>query len=143
MQIQLTQGYSASVDESDYEWLSRYKWHYKNGYAARSEDGVRIWMHDMILGVNQSIDHIDRNGLNNSRSNLRLASHSLQGHNRLMPKRELPRGVVFHNGKYQASHRVDGVLRYLGRFDSPDVAYEAYRESCFAVHGEYPPEWTV
>jgi hypothetical protein len=143
MLIHLTQNYATEVDPEDYAWLSEYVWHFKNGYAARSVGprGAqgRLWMQNEILGVSNGVDHIDRNSLNNQRYNLRLATKSLQGHNRLMPKRELPRGVSLHHGKYQASIRADGKLIYLGRYLTPEEAEEAYLSACLDVHGELPP----
>lgn len=147
MQIPLTQGRIAIVDDEDYPTLMEVPWHFKNGYAAWSDYSqarpFRVWMHDLIMGVSSGVDHIDRDGLNNGRSNLRIATKSLQGHNRLMPKRDLPRGVSLARGRYQASIRVDGTLLYLGRYDAPEEAFEIYRQKCLEVHGEYPPEWKV
>lgn len=146
-EIKLTQGRVAIIDTIDYPTLSRVPWHFKSGYASwtdySGENPVRVWMHDVIMGVVGGVDHIDRDGLNNQRSNLRLATNSLQGHNRLMPQRNLPRGVSLTHGRYQASIRIDGRLVYLGRYDTPEDAYEVYRQKCLETHGEYPPEWKV
>src|SRR3990167_2666087 len=76
--IQLTKGKFALVDEEDYEKVNQFKWHFQGGYAARTyrdEDGKTksIWMHQFILNyfVPRHIDHINRNGLDNRKENLR------------------------------------------------------------------------
>ncbi len=90
--IPLTQGKYAIVDDEDYEYLCQWRWYYTSaGYAARRNprspnypSGQIILMHRQILNPesDMSIDHIDRNPLNNVRSNLRLAAHWQNLHNR-------------------------------------------------------------
>jgi hypothetical protein len=82
--IPLTQGKCACVDDADYGWLSQLKWHaYKSRniwYAKHStyENGKisTIQMHQLLCPYAPVVDHINRNGLFNSRSNLRAATHS-------------------------------------------------------------------
>src|SRR3990167_6649501 len=81
--ILLTQCRAAMVSDGDYEWLSKWKWHYikrlkeRTGYSCRDEriDGkhVTIYMHReiLLLKMGEMCDHIDGNGLNNQRENLR------------------------------------------------------------------------
>ena len=88
-EICLTMGKVAIVDDEDYGELSRFKWHaVRDGrvfYAVRNsprrggERGRLIYMHRQLLEAEpgQRVDHIDRDGLNNSQSNLRFASHSM------------------------------------------------------------------
>jgi hypothetical protein len=72
-------GKYAEVDAEDYELVSKYSWHYRDGYAVtktRLPDGrrVTIQMHRLITGTTDPfilVDHKDQNRLNNSRSNLR------------------------------------------------------------------------
>lgn len=89
--IPLTKGYEALVDDGMYESLSEFKWHVLDShpihrYAARWSRGFiprkSIRMHHAVLGVSGEeltekfvvVDHIDRNGLNSQRDNLRIAS---------------------------------------------------------------------
>jgi len=76
----------AIVDDERYEHLNQWRWHVKPGrrtaYAWRggSIEGkkVQIKMHRYILGLfngdKGQVDHRDRNGLNNQRDNLRIAT---------------------------------------------------------------------
>ena len=84
--IELTQGKVALVDDSDYEYLSQFKWYSSShGYAMRNGKMVnrvrekRISMHREILGVtdpNIHVDHINFDILDNRKSNLRICSNS-------------------------------------------------------------------
>jgi hypothetical protein len=73
------EGKYAEVDTADYELVSKYSWHYRDGYAVaktRLPDGrrVTIQMHRLIMGTTDPfilVDHKDQNRLNNVRSNLR------------------------------------------------------------------------
>lgn len=92
-EINLTKGYKAKVDDEDYQWLvDNFSFHYSSGYARSTKivDGHRVSlaMHRIILERYGSIpdglepDHIDRDKLNNQRSNLRLVTHKENCNNR-------------------------------------------------------------
>lgn len=84
--VPLTKGYQAVVDDGDFALISAYSWHAKSGKlgvwyaAARGTNGTprrgHILMHRLILGVadERLVDHIDGNGLNNTRANLRACN---------------------------------------------------------------------
>lgn len=144
--IPLTNGYKAIVNSSDYRWLSKINWHARVAHTSRSgkkaiyaannsgEGGNSkdIYMHRLITGAKrgQIVDHIDRNGLNNTRRNLRLlnkrtinglnssCSHSSSGF----------RGVHWHEAmnKWRARVHISGKEIVLGYFNSPKKASEAY-----------------
>lgn len=77
--IELTQGQKAIVDDDDYGRLSKSKWYaekkYNNFYARRGLDDVL--MHRIILKLTDSklkVDHINHNGLDNRKENLRVCT---------------------------------------------------------------------
>ncbi len=79
--IALTQDKVTLVDDEDFEYLSKWKWHFNDRYVKRSQyhknskSQTKVFLHKEIakrMGIeNNTIDHIDRNPLNNRRSNIR------------------------------------------------------------------------
>lgn len=144
-QIPLTQGKFALVDDEDYEWLMQWKWYAANlgrsWYAARwrrKVDGpgpVMIFMHRVILGVaqNRQADHINGNGLDNRRFNLRPATSSMNSCNRRpirLRKDKLPIGVYPQLKRFRARFRPKGCDINLGVYDNPEDAKRAYDAAC-------------
>lgn len=84
--LPLNRGKFALVDDEDYDELRKYEWRYfltkTREYARRYHIGRGnklhwILMHRQLMGFpEKSVDHKDRNGLNNQKSNLRLCTHS-------------------------------------------------------------------
>lgn len=75
------------------------------------------------------IDHIDRDKLNNKWSNLRLASRSLQNHNKgdYKNNRTGYKGVNLKEGKYVARVQIENKRHHLGYFGTAQEAYEAIK----------------
>lgn len=74
----------AYVSIEDYENVMQYKWFKKGKYASKSGNNTKL-MHHYILGKpadNYCVDHIDGNGLNNTRQNLRFATFQQNAQNR-------------------------------------------------------------
>jgi len=85
--IKLTQNKVAFVDDEDFEYLNKFKWYAQKGgntfYAVRNEylngKHKQIRMHRVVLSVLDKkimVDHADRNGLNNTKLNLRLCDNA-------------------------------------------------------------------
>lgn len=89
------------------------------------------------------VDHINGNGLDNRRCNLRVCSHGENMRNRTMNRnnRSGYKGVYFDpdkNGRpWRAQIRANGRKHSLGRFDTAEQAYEAYQKAAERLHGEF------
>lgn len=138
------------VGSDDAAWLSQWTWRLltppddRSHYAIRSEriDGhrVRVYMHREILGLPRKKrrqdpqgDHINRDGLDNRRANLRVATHAqnLQNKASYRGSSSRYRGVSWNKvaQKWHAYMRLSGKLRYLGLFDREEDAAKAAAEA--------------
>lgn len=149
-EIALTKGRVALVDDSDYERISSEKWFAStNGYAVRTvrmpnAGNIRIHMHRTILGISDAsvlVDHINGDGLDNRRSNLRICSKSENLRNRGKPASNTSgyKGVAWSKaaGKWQAYITVEGKRKHLGLFETPEAGHAAYCEAATKLHGEF------
>jgi hypothetical protein len=142
----------AKVDDSDYTVLINFKWCARRKgkgclYAARTKSSGRIknetvLMRREIMGAPSGvlIDHIDGNGLNNTRENLRFCDHSENGCNRLSHKGTSKyKGVMFRNSskKWSAQIGLNGKYIFLGSFDSEVLAAIAYNDAAKHLHGKF------
>ena len=152
-QIRLTQGKYAIVDDEYFDRLNGFKWcahkNRKTYYAVRNskrQKGRRtfICMHREILGLKTSdgkdTDHINGNGLDNRRVNLRPCTPSQNQHNRRsFCGTSKYKGVSWHkrDKKWQAYIRLNGKLIHLGLFDSEIEAARAYDIKAKELFGEF------
>lgn len=141
------------VDDCDFEALSAFNWSVKsNGYTfyacrmtkhAEGRGGITVFMHREIMNADyqQQIDHIDGNGLNNTRSNLRACSQSENSMNRKPRRNSLSgfKGVTFHSksGKWYSSITANGKNISIGYFDNPKDAAIAYDKVAINIHGKF------
>lgn len=87
------------------------------------------------------VDHIDGNGLNNQRTNLRLATRGQQRANsrRHQDSSTGFKGVTLHKptGRYTAGIQYQKKFKRLGYFDTPEEAHAAYCEKAKELFGEF------
>ena len=103
-------------------------------------------MHREILNTPEGLDtdHINGDGLDNRRENIRVSTKSQnQANRRNLQSNNTSgfKGVDFHRGKWRAQIKVDGRKIDLGSFDTPDEASGAYLRSAHHHFGKfaYPP----
>ena len=144
------------VDDLDYIKLSPFTWRYEKhkgpytGYAKRygrigGQQGkfVVYNMARIILGLKDGcrlyVDHIDGDGLNNQRSNLRVCTNSQNQFNKRVQRNNTTgfRGVSPGNRKFVATISAFGEVIHLGTFPTKREAADAYRAAAKKYHGEY------
>jgi len=142
--IPLGNGLFATVDNADYEEVCKYRWYVSrpggNFYAARSKQGRTEYMHRMLMRPRKGrvVDHIDGNGLNNRRCNLRVCTPAQNLTNKL-PRGGTSRyvGVYRRKDKWIAHVTRRGKLHYLGLFDDEVAAAQARDRKAYELHGAY------
>lgn len=147
--IRLTRGYSAIVDDSDHAAVAQYRWHARVDnhvvYAARNakKDGggySTLRLHTFLTGWSR-VDHIDGDGLNNRRSNLRPAS-ALEN-NQNTQKRAAAysqyKGVSWckREGRWFAQIQCQRQHQHLGYYPTEVEAALAYDAAARELFGEF------
>lgn len=150
--ITLTQGREAIVDDEDFEYLNQWRWYAvrkKNHfYAARNEGGIWpkihiIKMHRAILNPpdNMHVDHINGDGLDNRRENIRACRPRQNNMNRRMGINNTSgyKGVSWNKSdkKWQAMIGVNMTVKYLGKFMNKEEAAAAYNNAAIKEFGDF------
>jgi hypothetical protein len=149
--IPLTQGKVALVDDEDYVWLSQWKWcaHLvgKKWYAVHNHYEGPIqhhWrMHRLIMkaGKGKQVDHINGDGLDNRKENLRFCTHTgnMRNAGPHCDGSSGYKGVYWHrkNSRWQAHITINGKQRYLGHFRVKEDAARCYNEAASKHYGEF------
>ena len=147
--VKLTQGKFALVDDEDFDYLNQWKWCFHKhqspvdgGYAVRGESKKLIRMHRDIMKPQKGvvIDHINMCGLDNRRSNLRLATknQNLQ-HSKKRVGVSQYKGVCQHktDKKWVARIQVNGKRIHLLRTNDEIKAARAYDTAAIKYFGEF------
>lgn len=145
---------SAIVDDGDYEWAIQYAWHahrkckksrfgQNEFYAARSVRNGVLLMHRELMRTptGMKTDHKNHDGLDNRRSNLRIASSSQNGsHTRPRANSTGYRGVYRtpkDHRPFVAQITVNRKLVHLGYHDTALAGALAYDAAAEKYHGEF------
>lgn len=148
-EIALTRDKVALVDDEDYDLLMRWKWHYyppykgaSGGVAKRNDGYTSVYMHRVIMNApkGMEIDHIDFNGLNNQKINLRLCTVAENMMHRQIQRNNTSgyKGVFWRGNinKWQAQIKAYGRQIYLGCFSNVIDAAKKYNEMAVFYFGE-------
>lgn len=151
----LGKGKFALVDDEDYEYLNQFKWYAKEGrrtFYAHCFDRIlkgnnkKVAMHRLLLGLTDPKilgDHINHNGLDNQKRNLRACNHKQNGSNRRSKKNGTSKYLGVYANKYNwvANMCIEGKRTYLGCFPfTPEgeiLAALKYNEYALIHHKEF------
>lgn len=156
-EIQLTRGYVTQVDDEDYDYLMQWKWYARTvtriPYAARGEKKGRrtkkgrkttytVFMHRAIMNPTEKlqVDHIDHDGLNNQRSNLRICTHkqNMRNSRSRSNSRSKYLGVSYNsNGHIVAQITINLKHNFLGVFKTEEDAARSYDIAAKQAFGEF------
>jgi len=146
-EIPLTQGKVALVDDGDYAELNKHKWcahlRGRNWYVTRFDGETQIHMHRVIKNApdDKRVDHINGNGLDNQRYNLRICTQQQNTQNRrkwLRTCSSAYKGVYKHPcGKYRVTIKVEGKNIHGGYWESEIAAAETYDALARKHFGEF------
>lgn len=141
--IELTRGLRATVDDEDAD-LATLNWYAvpsgRTFYARRRSEAIKL--HVVVgarMGIAGEVDHIDRDGLNCRRSNLRSATRAQNTYNQGLRRDNVSgfKGVHRCFGKWRASIGSARTRRTVGMFESPIAAALAYDRVAQELHGEF------
>jgi AP2 domain len=139
--VQLTQNQTTVVDDDDFESVSQVSWRAvwirDRFYAAATIDGKTVYLHSWLTGYEKT-DHHNRDSLDNTRVNLRLANDIENQGNRGPNKNNTSgyKGVVFDKSRGNWRAKMAG-RTVGGRFNSPEDAAHAYDEAAQKHFGEF------
>ena len=149
-------GRVALVDDRDYELVSQHKWYVRESQATptrratgpyaiantgRGRANRRVTsMHVLIMGM-PGIDHINHDGLDNQRHNLRPANHGQNGANQRAQEGRSSqyKGVSWEKRRnsWRAFIKVSQEYRSLGNYASEVEAAYAYDTAAREAFGEF------
>lgn len=161
MEIPLTHGKVALIDDADYPLVSGKPW-----FASKGDSATDLWyarysaprgarkhqkgilMHRVILGVSDSerVDHVNGVGTDNRRTNLRVCTNAQNQMNRSpLTRPDCPfKGVGWHKpirgkrrGGWRARITIGGKQTHLGYFEAPEEAARAYDAAALRLFGEF------
>ena len=159
-EIITSNGYRVKVDDEDYSELAKYNWKakrrtegrtmyaYAKIYSQEEKRRVQISMHRLIMGFpeGKQVDHIDWDGLNNQKSNLRICTandncrwvrpRSNTGYLGVS-RQEYKKNDGTLSVSYKSAIKANGVQYWLGTFKTLQAAVSAYNNKAQELFGEF------
>ena len=141
----------ALIDIEDIDKVKNIKWHksdlQRNTYYCMSNNKTFRRLHRLILNITDSniiVDHINHNGLDNRKENLRICNNQNNIRNCIVPKNNTSgyKGVYFakDKNKWTAQITINNKTKYIGRYDTIEEAIEARKKAAEKYYGEFSNE---
>ncbi len=149
VEMSISKKYITTFDIEDYSIVSKYRWYIINNHSSTNQyahtniNNKTVRLHRYILDIsspNILVDHIDGNGLNNSKHNLRICTtHSHNNANSFRTKSNVTgyQGVNISGNKFTAVIKYMNKKIHIGTFNSPELAHKAYCDKGFELYGEF------
>lgn len=151
--ITLSRGLTALVDDADFERAAAFSWNarpslsrggqHRGWYAARSQSrdnrNTTIYLHRFLMDApaGLTVDHIDGDGLNNLRENLRLCTLAQNNVNRPTTAGSGYRGVQQRGSKWRVMLEKNGRLYRFSGFLTAEAAARAYDAKAAELFGDF------
>jgi hypothetical protein len=141
-EVSLSGGGVALVDDIDLQAVLPYTWHARRAdhrtYAYGKVNGRPTFMHRLITGeLSMAVDHVNGDGLDNRRANLRLATNGQNRANSRPTAASGFKGVSRSGNRWRAYGMKHRQQTYLGSFASAEEAARAYDAWAIEAHGEF------
>ena len=140
--IKLTQGKFAIVDDEDFGEVNQYKWFKAGRYAIahvyKNDKRTTLYMHRLIMNTSSHLDHINNDGLDNQKANLRIATRQQNAMNQHRVSLTTGyKGVYLKKGRYYAGLGFKDKGIHLGIYKTAEEAARAYNEGAKKYFGEF------
>lgn len=147
--IPMNHGFHAIVDDEDYERLMKFRWRHASTrgdnryHYAKTGGKVVVLMHRLLTNAPRGmvVDHINGNGLDNRKANLRVCTNAENLRNRSADRGSRFKGVHPVPGSkvhpWRAEICLNGKKYHLGVHATAEAAARAYDEGAIRIHGEF------
>lgn len=141
------------IDTEDYDKIKKFRWYILHNIKGHSfyaitniyknKKRLGLLLHRVIMSPPKEvlIDHVNHNGLDNRKNNLRLCTHQENSRNckKYKSNKNIFKGVRQRNElkKWQARLKFNDKTIHLGSFDDPIQAAKAYNEKAKELFGEF------
>mgnify|MGYP001176436746 CR=1 FL=1 len=156
--LSLSRGLKAIIDDKDYGWASKFKWHVapngrgENPYVTRKarlgDKWTHLKLHRELMGAKQNevVDHINGDVLDNRRENLRVCTQAENSRNRRRNRNSISKykGVTYSSWAARTNRKpwhvrinVNGCRKTIGWYETEEAACQAYKEASKKFYGEF------